>query len=772
MGGLADSIGSIAVEITGDYSELQSALDDAAHYAEQSAEQIADAFNTAGSSADEAAPQVENLGEKTKEAGDKAKESESAFSELGDKVLDLATELGVVIGLAEGIKETFSAFAEVESATVALTALTGSAAIASEQIEQLEQMAVAENLSFPALLEANQRMVAFGFSLEDIPAALQAAADAAAALNSNVAETANAIDRMAASGMAGARQLVSLGLTTADLATVMGVAEEDVKKAFAALDQEPRLEVLTAALAKFAGQSQVAADTLKGQWQGVKNTFEAFFVTLGNFLEPLAKQILTWFQTIARAAEAFVLAIQVNLEKLEFYFEKFTGQVDAANAKAQEINANAAKFRALVEGGTPSGPGVVAGKMGGASDIADLQARIAAELAAKEAVDQLSQAQRDLNARTQEQINYGDILKDQLADLQKEHDDYAKAAAAAGGETQLYTQQLNSFIAGLSAIPTIEAPVVDTFGRIGDATKSTGDLLNEMAGKVKPPFDALHDLIMRIDEDLASGNYAGVERIINRLAVDDLPTAVAQQERYVEALQQANVPADKLLAAQRTLLDLQLQLASRNIFPPITAAVQAMGHALDQVGNSFAKLIVEGGNFGKMMRQLFIQVAETILSTLMNALIKMGEQFVIQKLLEHTTTAATNVAAVTSAAGVAFANTMASISAIPIIGPAMAPGIAAATAAETLAGGLPLASAAEGAVFGADTLVQAHAEEMILPASLSNGLQDLIQNNRTGGSSGNGLTIAIQNMHGVTRDTVDALATQIVRKARLAGAFR
>jgi hypothetical protein len=59
---------------------------------------------------------------------------------------------------------------------------------------------------------------------------------------------------------------------------------------------------------------------------------------------------------------------------------------------------------------------------------------------------------------------------------------------------------------------------------------------------------------------------------------------------------------------------------------------------------------------------------------------------------------------------------------------------------------------------------------MILPAALSNGLQDMISNGSPTASA-NGLTLNIGTVNGVTRDTVHTVATQIVRLAKLAGAF-
>ena len=82
---------------------------------------------------------------------------------------------------------------------------------------------------------------------------------------------------------------------------------------------------------------------------------------------------------------------------------------------------------------------------------------------------------------------------------------------------------------------------------------------------------------------------------------------------------------------------------------------------------------------------------------------------------------------ITAAAAVAAANTFASISAIPIIGPALAPE-AAAGAYGTVMAMQGLAMASGGMLLDRDQLVFAHQGEQILPAHLSKGIQNIINN--------------------------------------------
>jgi hypothetical protein len=84
---------------------------------------------------------------------------------------------------------------------------------------------------------------------------------------------------------------------------------------------------------------------------------------------------------------------------------------------------------------------------------------------------------------------------------------------------------------------------------------------------------------------------------------------------------------------------------------------------------------------------------------------------------------------------------------IPYVGWVLAPVAAAAAFAAVMAFDTLIPSAAGGMVVGQDGLIMAHAQEMVLPASISTGLQGMIAGNAGGGapgSGGGGITFAPQ----------------------------
>jgi len=366
MGSSADSLGIIAVDIVGDYSQLQTDLNAAASAAAEGGAQIAEAFSVAGVSAETAAAQlalfdeaasvpfatevgqlnlfsgeleqivpaaagaaesvgglsavlasivesaqaaalgIANFGTSLLTSADAIAAEEGALGGMMGRLKEVGLELAAGFGAFEAVKAIFEMTGQLQLATVSLTALSGSAEQANARLAELRDMAEEEGLSFPALVDANQRMTALGFSTSETQAAMQAAADSAAAMNKDFESTADTLDRLALSGQVSARFLATLGLSTKDLADTMGVAQDQVVSLFKVLDESTRLQVLTTAIEQtrgFAGLSQQVADTLPHQWQQVKNAFEDAFQSIGSVMEPVLAQFLIFVKSIGQAID-------------------------------------------------------------------------------------------------------------------------------------------------------------------------------------------------------------------------------------------------------------------------------------------------------------------------------------------------------------------------------------------------------------------------------------------------------------------------------------
>lgn len=281
---------------------------------DQNLQNLSRSLDETGQSASNAAGQVQQITPAVEGAGEAAEASESGFQGMAEQLVAFGEALAITEGLKEFGQEALDTYASVQKATIALTALTGSATQADQTIEQLKAMAVSDALSFPSLVAADQRLTAMGLSAQQVQTTLQAAADAAGATGQDFSMVSDAVARMALAGQAAGRQLATIGLSLQDLAKAMGplgpgadAAAKDIQKAFASLTVDQRLQVLDTALGKFSGVAQQVAAGVAGQWQNVKTQFEFVMEGIGEALAPVISQLLSFASgTIVPAIQAMV----------------------------------------------------------------------------------------------------------------------------------------------------------------------------------------------------------------------------------------------------------------------------------------------------------------------------------------------------------------------------------------------------------------------------------------------------------------------------------
>lgn len=270
--------------------------------------QVAQAAADAGNAASSAATPMADLAGATSNAGasisdlvPKLNDTRDATQQVSDETASLAEQFRQIVALA-GVAATVDAFAmsalnayaAIQKTEISMTALTGSAGLAAQTINQLKEVALSDALAFPQLVQAQTRMMALGIASVQIPGLLQAAANSAAVMGTSFETAVNQIDRMSTSGTVMARSLANLGLSTEDLAKVMGVATDQVTATFKALDQSERVNVLTEALAKFGGVAQEQAQGIAGQFQNLKTQFTFLLEDIGSALAPVVSQFLSW----------------------------------------------------------------------------------------------------------------------------------------------------------------------------------------------------------------------------------------------------------------------------------------------------------------------------------------------------------------------------------------------------------------------------------------------------------------------------------------------
>jgi hypothetical protein len=196
-----------------------------------------------------------------------------------------------------------------------------------------------------------------------------------------------------------------------------------------------------------------------------------------------------------------------------------------------------------------------------------------------------------------------------------------------------------------------------------------------------------------------------------------------EQSALARRIAQVNVndpdaPATRAkLYSQLIQLQQRYQIQSQQISNQMAKINEAVLQKMTGDFNSaFTQWMNGSETFAKAMSGMAVKMADDFVL----ALLRMAEQMLINAALQKAITEGTKL----DDAKLAASNTYASVSAIPIVGPFLAPPAAAAAFAAVLAfdkGGI-VPSGAVGPV-----PIIAHAGEMVLPAPISSALQDAVQ---------------------------------------------
>jgi hypothetical protein len=246
-------------------------------------------------------------------------EVEEKEVEIGEQVKEVLVStleeiVGVTFaieGLKEALQEGFEELAKVERATEAFAALTGETENATEHMEELRKLGYDEGLKFPALMTAQQRLLAMQVPLEAIPEVLKSTADAAAATNMPFESMANMMGRIVGAGMISPRILQRMGISIKDMAEAMGVAQNRVREAFRGMEVEERVQVMEEALTRFKGLGEKVAQDLTGQWTNFRSHMSQTFEEVAEKLKPLAEEFL-------RFASETMVEIQKAVKDTDF----------------------------------------------------------------------------------------------------------------------------------------------------------------------------------------------------------------------------------------------------------------------------------------------------------------------------------------------------------------------------------------------------------------------------------------------------------------------
>jgi tape measure domain-containing protein len=262
-------------------------------------------------------------------------DAESKVNRVGDRFTNLSGRLtGIAIALATGGGAAIKMAADMEQTEVAFTTLLGSTEKALQLLSQLKEFAKETPFEFTDLTTASRRMMALGFSAEQVIPILNILGDTTSALGIG-AEGLNRIifslGQMKAKGAASAeemRELANAGIPAWQLLAdkigktvpeAMALAEKK------AIDSQTALSAILGGLAtdpKFIGGMQKQMDTLGGMWSNFMDTFKFTLTDIGDQIAQTfdlktklsgAIQVLQQFTDLFKNLDPGIKSVIVNV---------------------------------------------------------------------------------------------------------------------------------------------------------------------------------------------------------------------------------------------------------------------------------------------------------------------------------------------------------------------------------------------------------------------------------------------------------------------------
>mgnify|MGYP000914160678 CR=1 FL=1 len=204
-------------------------------------------------------------------------------------------------------RASLTAAANMEQQQVALTTMLGSTEKASSLLADLQDFAASTPFQFNELTDATKRMIAFGFSAEEVIPNLRKLGDVSAGLSQPIGDMIYLFGQIKTQGRAMTQDLMQFanrGVPIYDeLAKVLGVSTSEVKKfaeqgkiGFKEIDQV--FKNLTSEGGKFAGLMDAQSQTLAGRWSNFNDQLDRTAVALGKEMAGPASDLITIFSAL------------------------------------------------------------------------------------------------------------------------------------------------------------------------------------------------------------------------------------------------------------------------------------------------------------------------------------------------------------------------------------------------------------------------------------------------------------------------------------------
>jgi hypothetical protein len=219
----------------------------------------------------------------------------------------------------------------------------------------------------------------------------------------------------------------------------------------------------------------------------------------------------------------------------------------------------------------------------------------------------------------------------------------------------------------------------------------------------------------------AAGQVAQQMREQFRVAAQGIDADVRQQlANEIRARQQHSTEVQKITSAS------------------VREQTQLWNNVFTTMNRGFANSVTQISNSSRTLQQTLARVLDQIVNDFLRMLERMVTNWITQHVFMQVfgigTQKAASAANIDASAAEGAAAAYASAAAIPVVGWSMAPAIAADAYANII-GFEALNAFAAGGIVPDDSLAFVHKNEMVLPASLSSGLSQMIASDDSGGNN-------------------------------------
>lgn len=240
---------------------------------------------------------LKRLEAKLNSTNDTASNVSSTFSNMGKYLAGGA----IATGLYQVGKAALSAAADMESNQIALTTMLGSTEKAKQLLKDMTEFAASTPFDLPGVVDAGKRMLAFGFTADEIIPKLRQIGDVASGLSQPIGDMVYLFGQIKTQGKAMTQdlnQFANRGVPIFDeVAKAMGVPKEAVRK----LAEEGKItynviakafDNMTKEGSKFGGLMEAQAQSLGGKWSNFQDNLGKAATILGNEMAPVAKDLM------------------------------------------------------------------------------------------------------------------------------------------------------------------------------------------------------------------------------------------------------------------------------------------------------------------------------------------------------------------------------------------------------------------------------------------------------------------------------------------------